>query len=192
MKSICLATIMVLVATTLVAQPREGRNVELSLSGSYQHYSSENFSEGSGALLLSPRVGIFLYEGLEFEPEMSMMFAEGSSPEYMLNGLLSYNFTSLGKAVPFLLVGYGIANTTPIFNVPLASYDFSVGVVNVGLGVKAYVAENVALRIEYRYQHFTGEGETQSYGFGYGNSYTYTPKVDVQLHNVQFGFSILI
>ena len=47
---------------------------------------------------------------------------------------------SLGKAVPFFLVGHGVGNSTPIFNVPVSNYDFGVNIVNASVGIKALVA----------------------------------------------------
>ncbi len=190
MKTFGVAIMMILVAASLAAQPREEKNFELSLSGSYQYFSFGEGSDGSGAFLISPRLGVFIVEGLEFEPEVLLMFASERDPVYVLNGLLSYNFLSVGKAVPFLLAGYGVANTVPFFNVPLTSYDFSVGVVNAGAGVKVFLSEDIALRIEYRFQRFTGEGEyTSNYGFG---SFSWTQKVDTRIHSAQFGISILL
>ncbi len=179
--------LIALIAPSLTAQPREGRNIELSLSGSYQNISFGEDSKSSGAFLISPRVGFFVVKGLELEPEILLMAGSGESPVYVLNGLISYNFLSVaGKGVPFLLVGYGIANTTPFFNVPMVQHDFTVSVLNLGGGVKAFLTEDVALRFEYRFQKFSGQGER-----GYG-PYTWTSEVNTQIHTVQFGFSILL
>ena len=169
------------------AQPREGKSKEPSISGSYQNYSSGGSSESSGAFLISPRLGFFVVEGLELEPELLAMFGSGSDPVYMLNGNISYNFISGGKGVPFLLIGYGLANTVPVFNVPAIKTDFKVDVLNVGGGVKAFLREDIAIRFEYRYQKFSGQGETSIYSY-----YSYTQKIDTRIHTVQFGLSILL
>ena len=191
MKTIQLIVITVFMATLLIAQPREGKNKELSLSGSYQNYSSENSSESAGALLVSPRLGFFVFEGLELEPELLFMFPSGSEPVYMANGNVSYNFISHsisgGKGVPFILLGYGIANTVPFFNVPMTRTDFSIGVLNLGGGVKAFIRNDIAIRIEYRYQKFSGQGTSTM-----GGSFLYTNKVDFRIHTVQFGLSVLL
>jgi Outer membrane protein beta-barrel domain len=187
MKLVRFMLIVVLTATTLHAQPREGRNTELSLSGSYQNYSSGSSSGSSGAFLISPRVGFFVFEGLELEPEILLLLSSGSVPVYLLNGNISYNFISAGKGVPFVLLGYGIANTVPIFNVPFLNTDFGVGVLNAGAGVKIFLKENIALRIEYRYQKFSGEGSSGIIGF-----YSFTQRVDTRIHTVQFGISVLL
>lgn len=187
MKIARLMVIIVLTATTVHAQPREGKTRELSLSGSYQNYSSGNSSGSSGAFFISPRLGFFVLEGLELEPEILLLLSSGSVPAYLLNGNISYNFISAGKSVPFVLLGYGIANTVPLFNVPFLSTDFGVGVLNAGAGVKIFLKENIALRVEYRYQKFSGEGSTGIIGF-----FTYTQRVDTRIHTVQFGLSVLL
>lgn len=186
MKTFCFISAIILVSITLSAQPREGKNVELSLSGSYQNYSSGSGSGSSGALLLSPRAGFFLINGLELEPELLLMISSGSDPAYVLNANLCYNFLLEKKSIPFLLIGYGIANTTPFFNVPFGKTDFKIGVFNIGAGLKIFIDNNVAIRLEYRFQKYSGDDVKNSYG------YSYTTKVDTRINTVQFGFSILL
>lgn len=187
MKNMFFIAAIVMAASSLLAQPREGKYKEMSLSGSYQNYSSGSSSGSSGAFLISPRVGFYVHEGLELEPELLLMFASGSDPVYVLNGNVSYNFLSVGKGIPFLLVGYGLANTVPIFNVPIGKTGFTVGVLNVGGGVKAFLHEDIAIRIEYRYQNFSGEGEKLNFG-----GFSYTQKTDISIHTAQFGLSVLL
>jgi len=186
MKSIAVFLLTVFAASCLFAQPREGKHVELSLSGGYQHYSSDN-SDGTSAFLLCPRVGVFLIEGLELEPEFTLMTVSQGDPMYMVNGNVSYNFRAAGKGVPFLLIGYGLSNTVPVFNVPMVRTDFSIGVLNIGAGVKIFITDDVAVRLEYRYQNFSGESEPSINPY-----YSYTTKVDVRMHTVQFGLSVLL
>lgn len=187
MKPLQLILITALAATSLLAQPREGRNKELGLSGSYQNYSSGSGSGSSGALLVSPRLGFYIAGGLELEAEILALFSSGIDPVYMLNGNVSYNFLSAGRGVPFLLLGYGVANTVPFFNVPITRTDFAVNVLNIGGGVKAFLSDDIALRVEYRYQKFTGQGSTTNYGF-----YSFAEKIDTSIHTVQFGFTVLL
>lgn len=187
MKILSIIITIIFAAVSLSAQPREGKNVELSLSGSYQNYSSGSSSGSSGAFLISPRAGFFLINGLELEPELLFMVASGSDPAYVLNGNVSYNFLTDKNSVPFILVGYGIANTTPFFNVPFGKTDFKVGVLNIGAGAKIFIGKDVALRIEYRFQKFSGQEEKNYYSY-----YSYTNKVDTRIHSVQFGFSVLL
>jgi opacity protein-like surface antigen len=188
-KTLQFLMIIALTASPLLAQPREGKNKELSLSGSYQNYFSESSSGSSEAFLVSPRIGFYVAEGLELEPEILFMFSSGVDPEsvYMLNANVSYNFISAGKSIPFLLIGYGLANTVPLFNVPFTKTDRRVDVLNIGGGVKTYVREDIALRIEYRYQKFTGQGGTTNNGY-----FSSTREVDTRIHTVEFGLSVLL
>ena len=187
MKTLLLLLAIGIATAFAPAQPREGKKLEMTLSGSYQNYSSGSESQSTGAFLLSPRVGFFVVGGLEIEPEVIALFASGADPVYNLNGLLSYNFPAVGNAAPFVVIGYGIANTVPFFHVPLTKMDFTVDVLNIGGGVKVFVTEDVALRLEYRYQGFSGQGSTVAYGF-----FSYTEKVDMRIHTVEFGFSVLL
>jgi opacity protein-like surface antigen len=187
MKTLSFMIIIALAASTSPAQPREGKNKELSLSGGYQNFSSGSSSGSSSAFLVSPRLGFFVFKGLELEPEALLMLSSGSDAVYVVNANVSYNFISLNKGVPFLLIGYGRANTVPFFSVPLGQTGVGVGVVNLGTGVKIYLSEDIALRLEYRFQKFYGQGETTSYG-----SFSYTEKVDTRIHMVQFGLSALL
>lgn len=189
MRILRLLMIIALTTISLLSQPREGKNKELSLSGSYQNYSSGSSSGSSGAFLVSPRLGFFVIKGLELEPELLFMLGSGSDPVYMLNGNVSYNFISTGKGVPFLLLGYGIANTIPFFNVPFTKTNFRIDVLNIGGGIKIFLQEDIAVRLEYRFQKFTGQGEMYNYNYSY---YTSTQKVDTRINTVQFGFSIFL
>ena len=150
MKTFQFIVISALATMSLFAQPREGKTKELGLSGSYQNYSSGSSSGSTGAFLVSPRLGFYVVEGLEIEPELLFLISSGSDPVYILNGNVSYNFISEGKGVPFILIGYGLANTVPFFNVPTTKTDFRVDVLNAGGGVKAFLKEDIAVRIEYR------------------------------------------
>jgi hypothetical protein len=179
--------VTLIVVNASFGQPREGSAWEMSLSGSYQHYSTGSGSSGTGVFLFSPRVGYFVLKGLELEPEIVCMLSPGNEPVYMLNGNIGYNFISGKRVVPFILVGYGMANTVPFLGVPVTRTGFMVNVLNAGGGLKVFIHDDVALRLEYRYQAFTGEGEVSNYGY-----YAYSHKVEAYVHSVQFGFSVLL
>jgi len=185
MKRVIVLIVMTLVAIPVCAQLGPGV-VEASISASLQSVSKGGGSSSTN-ILISPRVGFFLHDGLEIEPELVFFVPDESDVPYMVNGNVAYNFLSSSKAYPFLLVGYGIANTVPFFGIPFSRYDFTVGVLNIGGGMKALLSERVAIRVEYRFQKFSGEGPQQGY-----YPYVYTSKADYQLHTFQFGFSVLL
>ncbi len=187
MKRLLPAIVVVLAAAQAAAQPREGKTKELSISGGLQNTSSGSGSGSSTSFLISPRLGFYVYEGLEIEPEVSLLLVANGDPAYMANANISYNFLATRKGVPFLLLGYGRANTIPYLNVPLGRTDFGVNVFNAGAGVKIFLQPDVALRLEYRFQKFSGTGATTTYG-----SFSYTEEVDARLQTIQFGFCILL
>ena len=187
MKTLLVAITIVLGICQLPAQPREGKNKELSLSGGLQNTSGGNGSGSSTSFLISPRLGFFVYEGLEFEPEVVLLLASGGDPVYIANANVAYNFLASRKGTPFLLLGYGRANTIPYLNVPIARTDFGINVFNLGAGVKIFLNPDTALRLEYRFQKFFGTGETSTFGI-----YSFTEEVDARIQTVQFGFSILL
>ncbi|HXX62444.1 MAG TPA: outer membrane beta-barrel protein [Bacteroidota bacterium] len=190
MKAVSALVTFALISSSALSQSFPDKRVELSFSGGLQSFSSGSGSS-STLFLLTPRVGYFALGGLEVEGEGTFAFAGGSNPAYMLNGLLSYNFPAQGRARVFILAGYGVANSVPTFNVPLLSYNLAtLGVLNVGGGLKALLADNVAVRAEYRYQRFTGTQNLTMVDF---MIYPLdSEKIDVNLSSVLIGFSILL
>jgi hypothetical protein len=187
MKLFAIALLAILITVPSFSQIREGKNNELSISGSFQNISEEDHSRSESAILISPRLGFFVTGGLEIEPEGVVMFGSGAGLSYMLNANVAYNFPGGKNGVPFLLAGYGYANAVPVFGVPRYSPNYGLGVLNLGAGMKIFFAEVVAVRLEYRFQNFNGTGETYNYGY-----YSYTDDTDITFHTVQFGFSVLL
>jgi len=187
MKGIAVALLAILVTVPSYSQIRGGKATEFSISGSFQSISREGSDNSSSALLLSPRVGWFVAGGLEIEPEFLLMLGEGAGFSYVLNGNIAYNFDVDSGGIPFLLAGYGYANTVPVFGVPFTSPDYGLGVLNLGAGLKIFFASDVALRLEYRFQNYTGSGGTYTYP-----GYSYTRDTDLTIHIVQFGISVLL
>lgn len=178
-----------LIALLLLAVPLQAQfvpgNVEASLSAGLQSIAGAGAS--STNIMLSTRVGFFPVEQFEVEPEFMIVKGENVTAMYMLNGNLAYNFKlPTGTASPFVLAGYGITNSFPIFNLLFQNYDTTIGVLNLGIGLKILVAKNVAVRIEYRYQKFTGEKTSTLFG------YTSTMNVDLTNHTVNVGFSVIL
>lgn len=189
MKKIMVAILLCTLTAATFAQPdtvmQVRKKTQLSFSVSLQNVAIGD-GKSSTSFLLAPRIGFFVYEGLQIEPEGVLLLGSADAA-YMLNANLVYNFFGTGKAVPFLLAGYGIANTIPVYNIPIYSPGFTVGVLNLGAGIKAFVSDNVAFRGEYRYQKFSGEGKTQVYYLGYSNA----QKLQARIHSFQFGIIII-
>lgn len=69
----------------------------------------------SGMKVCSLAARNFLFEGLELEPELSLVFGSGYSA-YILNGNLAYNIIVYNKDYAFVLAGYGYSNALPFLN----------------------------------------------------------------------------
>lgn len=189
MKVASIFILLVLCAAGSFSQHIPGKRFELSFSGGYESVSSGS-SSGSGVFLLTPRLGYFVFQGIEIEGEGTMAFAGGSDPAYVFNGNLSYNFPLEGRAFPFILVGLGVANSVPTFNVPILTFNHtSLGVLNLGVGIKALVGENVSMRVEYRYQKFTGSQQIEPL-FTYPYYANGAMDIDIHLTSVMAGFSV--
>ena len=106
-------------------------------------------------------MGIFITQNVELEAELAVTAPENSEAGYVLLGLATYNFISPGGLMPFISGGYGIANSFPVISnqVVTSAGDVTLGVLSLGGGLKVPIGTKAALRVEYRFQNFTGEQE---------------------------------
>lgn len=199
MKNILAVVCLVFVCEPLYSQTQQGA-WELSLSGNFGSVSgssetsgsfgtSKSESEAEGYLSLALRPGFYIIDGLAVEPEILWSAFEGVPPSFSLTGNLSYNFRIPESHVtPFVLAGYGTGNAIPFFQRLLfrSSDKLDIGVLNIGGGVKLFLADRVALRTEYRYQRYSQE---RTFGSG---SFSSTTKTIQNFHNVFFGFSLFL
>ena len=151
--------------------------------------SSHTYESTSTFMTLALRFGWYVYHGLVIEPEVHWSSWESFKPALSLHGNVAYNFNASRKAdkprvIPFILAGYGIGNAVPFFNtfISSASDDWDVGVLNLGAGTKVFVAENVALRTEYRFQRYSYDEEYSCSSSKFTQSFS----------NIFFGFSIFL
>ncbi len=171
------------------AQTGDGKRCEIGLSGSFQSLSVGNSGNSSSAVTLSPRFGWFVTGGLEIEPEVLAFFAHDQEMVYVVNGNVAYNFVSLGQIVPFILMGYGQANMVPSFGTPAYKTGSAVDVLNFGIGVKFFPASVLGIRLEYRYQWYSGKDQT---GYWRPGFMEYPGTLDVDLQVIQFGVSVMV
>jgi len=193
-----IAGLLVVTAMTSVAAadaaPRI-RHVEFSIAGSAQAF----VGGGDAAFMVNMplRVGAFIGQDFEVEAEGIASIAEGCSNTLVgyiisLNGL--YNFPASERVLPFLLFGFGFANNTPIGNVYVESGCDGLGmsVLNAGFGWKFLFTPKAALRVEYRYQRFSGEFERWRAvydGYHY-RAQSYMDKFSFSVHSVFIGVSL--
>jgi hypothetical protein len=182
-----IAIVLTSLAAGAYAQPPGGRKFELGLSGGYENYSTGSSGGSSSLFLISPRLGYFVYEGLEIEPELVAAFPSVGDVAYQVSGNLSYNFPLQGKALGFLLAGYGAGNTIPVFGFPGGSYqNTTITVLNLGGGLKILAADNVAIRLEGRYRKYSGTQEiTVMYTYP-----AFSQKIDTRIFSILFGLSL--
>ncbi len=184
--SIVLAAILVLSPGSSALSGTKGGDIEFSGSLSYMSVKAERFEEGVWYLNGAARTGVFITPLFEIEPELMLTKWEASDLGYILSCNLAVNAAPTGRNNPmfFLLAGIGFANTT--LYLPNTPYPHTDGanpdlIVNAGIGLKVFAMENVALRVEYRYQRF----------FDAFSSYYPEPgQDDISYHLFLVGFSI--
>jgi hypothetical protein len=166
-----------------VAQPLEGKRFEFSTSASMWNVKSGD-GETETVFNLPIRLGVFIFKGLEFEPELFLTIPEESDETgYVILANLSYNFKTSENLMLFVLGGAGYGNGSRLFDFVLDN-DMGVTVYNFGAGIKYLVGNSAALRIEYRFTKYSGE-KTESYSW-----VTWTDKLDRTDNNVLLGVSI--
>ncbi len=183
-----------LITSISYAQANPGK-VELSVSATGSLFSMETKIEGEADksddekfVVLALRAGIFINEGLQIEPEFLWTASEGSEPIFSIAGNIVYNmYLQNSNVTPFVLGGYGIGNSVPLFNVALrkTTNGFDVTHFNAGGGLKVFVSKRAAIRIEYRYQKFSYEEEYDYYG-----NEKRTVEYSVGMHKLLLGVSI--
>lgn len=186
-----LLIVLIVVVAPVGAQVGSG-STELSLSFAGGWWKMQNERAGSptseteslGYTMIALRLGVYVSDFLEVEPECMMTARESYRPAYAVAGnlLLLFPMTEERKASPFILAGYGISNGIP-FGYQLQgrfSPEMDVNLLQAGGGVKIFASNTIAFRLEYRYQQYTREEE----GW-YGKE-----KRTYLFHNFFFGTSV--
>jgi len=172
---------------------------ELNLSGDFgsQSMSTEYKSQGNSSESSSDYMyfqlhiipGIYIIDGLSFEPELDFLFIEESEPSFSFIPNLSYTYrfpTSSNLAL-YCRAGYGLSNSYNLFGFLFrTSSSLEIGVLNLGVGLKFLVSENFCLRSEINYRRSTYTEEESSYYYSYERTNT--------ISNIRLllGFSVLI
>jgi hypothetical protein len=185
---------IIMFANSVVYSQPKKKTWELSLSGNmgtvYSTTKSESqfgsYSSSTPAhefVTLALRPGFFITDEIQFEPEIQWAAAEGGEPLLSFSVNVAYNFNiSHSNTRPFILLGYGRANSIPIFQTLIfrLSDKHDISIINVGGGFKIFAAENVAFRTEYRFQRFARSESFSDRKYKYATIY----------HNIFFGFSL--
>jgi hypothetical protein len=144
-------------ASEAEAQIVENKRFEFSTAASIMNVKWEG-DDTQTVFNFPVRFGIFVYKGLEIEPELLLTIPEESASTGIIAvGNLVYNIKLSGGAVPFVLGGAGYGNAFPFFCAAL-DWDETVTVLNFGAGVKLLVGDSAALRLEYRFSQYSESG----------------------------------
>jgi len=146
----------------------------ISSSLSYQGHS-----EGSVSFfLLAPRFGFFKTDNFEVEPQL-LYGRVSENPKYgssysfsAYGGILSfsYNFKTSSNMVTFLFVGVGFLGYS-------GDGDFQSSAIapDAGIGMKSFISDKSALRLELFYQNMTnymGIEDLQASNFGFRGGFS--------------------
>ncbi len=153
-------------------QPVKGAK-ELSIAGSiwvisYPGHHYEIY------INIPARVGYYLTDGLEIEPEIVFTKALWGDVGFFLMGNLAYNFRALESVIPFVLLGVGCGSG--VYS-PYGACNSGGGItaIDLGGGVKYSIVNSTALRIEYRITEYPIIGE-----------------LNYPIHNIFIGFSVFL
>lgn len=162
LKKVFVVGLIVLIpAGIALAQVNKG-DKELGVAASWATTKEKGASDSLWGYHLALRLGYFLTQNFEIEPEIIFAKFKDLDAGYILSANLAYHFNPASKNVFFVLGGIGISNTFIILPLPNVLWfggieDESWMVFNGGAGIKAFMSKTWALRVEYRFQYFSGD-----------------------------------
>lgn len=142
----------------IFAQPVEGIKFEFSTSFLMGNVKGKGGIETGKVFNIPLRIGLFVCEGLEFEPELLLTVTEDSDRTGVLfSGNLVYNFKASKKVNIFVLGGFGLGNLTQSFS---RAFNYSQNIVakNFGGGIKYVIGSFAGIRFEYRLASYSEFG----------------------------------
>ncbi len=160
--------------TGAFGQLPNNKRFEFSTSASMLNYKYEG-GDTHTWINIPLRIGFFVYKGLEIEPELflTMPTEDTDYTGILVMGNISYNFKGSKKLVPFILGGAGIGNGPQAFS-SVSDGGRRFTAINFGAGIKCFVGDSAAIRIEYRF-------------IKYSDEYGYSDRTD---NNIYLGVSI--
>ena len=193
----CIISILLIVCIDNLVQAQSEKAIqlkgktELSAAFSFQSVKQKDASEGSWILTLPLQTRYFLTQNIGIGAEL--IWTDGKGEQnigYVLNGIVEAAFPTPDGIIPFLNAGYGISNGSfPIDRLALKNYeDVTLGVLNLGAGIRIPFGEKVFGKTEVRYQKFIGEYEYITV------IPEFPPTIDLSTTyvNVTFGLSLLL
>jgi hypothetical protein len=150
---IIVLTVFFFLGTLVVSAQPTGKKWELGGGFSYTSYKFKGDTTSEWAYNFPLRVGYYVWQGLEFEPEFMLTKYKGEKAGTIFNLNVAYNFMSPGSIQPFILAGIGFGKGTPVANVAVPIDPFNAFLINLGGGVKCLIGNSAAVRFEIRYTH---------------------------------------
>jgi opacity protein-like surface antigen len=148
-----LAILLFLGVTFASSQAVPGKRFELSTAFSFSSLKTSGGSDSQTYLIIPLRVGYYIWKGLEFEPELTLVDFEYGDTAFNLSGNFSYNLKTAGPWVPFVLAGAGFGNGFGVGPLVEGATSINATLLNFGAGLKYVLGRSAALRLDYRYTH---------------------------------------
>jgi len=143
--------------TGAFAQLPNGKRFEFSTSASLLNFKYKGGTSYTW-INIPLRLGFFIYKGLEIEPELllTVPIEETDDTGIFVLGNVSYNFKASKRVISFILGGLGFGNGIPAFS-SAVDWGRNFTAINFGAGLKCFVGESAAIRVEYRFIKYSAE-----------------------------------
>jgi opacity protein-like surface antigen len=157
--------------------------VELSTAASFGYTKeSGDGNDDLTAIQVPFRVGFFLTDRLGLEGEVLLSHLDlgfgDASTGFIGSGNLVFHLSPKSRTTVFLLAGGGAGNAVE-FATLASDAETTVTTLQAGLGLKSFLGNRAALRLEYRFSHCSGD-EPDPFSSG----------VSLNNHKLLFGFSV--
>jgi opacity protein-like surface antigen len=158
-------------------------SVELSTAASVSFTQAPGDGNDDLTVIQLPlRVGYFITDriGLEGEILLSHLDSgdEDASTGFVGSASFAFHFSPKARTTVFLLAGGGAGNGVELATLA-ADTDTTVTTLHAGLGLKTFLGHRAALRVEYRFTHYSGDEPE-----------LFSPSTDLDSHKLLFGFSV--
>jgi opacity protein-like surface antigen len=161
-KALVILTVFFFLGGLVAAAQPAGKKWEVGGSISFTSFKFSGAEESDSVFNLPVRVGYFIWQGLEIEPEVMYTKFSGSDAGWLLSANVAYNFKMSHPILPFILGGVGFGNGFTYAGVAEGDPDLNAFVYQFGVGAKFLIGSSAAFRLEYRFSHnrLTEEGFT--------------------------------
>jgi len=159
-KAFVILTVFFFLGGLFAAAQPAGKKWEVGGSISFTSFKFSGATESDSVFNLPVRVGYFIWQGLEIEPEVMYTKFSGDDAAYVLSANVAYNFKMSRPILPFVLGGVGFGNGFTYAGVAEGDPDLNAFTLQFGVGAKFLIGSSAAFRVEYRFtrNHLTETG----------------------------------